>query len=129
MGVWRISGYVGYPIGNWMIQKIHSMQKESEEEKCRQAKRLVGTLCLWMCWLLMQWHIMNPVGFPHFGSSTTSAHKWHYLIGLWVVETALQGCMEAMAVLAVLSGVVKIAGRRSEQVVPVDVEKQGGRSE
>lgn len=77
----------------------------------------------------MQWHIMNPVGFPHFGSSTLSVRKWHYLIGLWVVETALQGCMEAMAVLAILSGVVKIAGRRSEQVAPVDVEKQGGHTE
>lgn len=33
MVVWKISGYVGYPIGNWMVQKIHSCKMNRKKRK------------------------------------------------------------------------------------------------
>lgn len=125
LGIWRVCGFVGYPVGNWLVRRLPCYNTNSEEDRCKTARVTVALLGMWMSWAFMQWHVMYPVGFPHERGHTP--HQWYILIGIWVVGTALQGCFEAVMVLAILSGVVKISERGSERVPPASIPRAGER--
>jgi hypothetical protein len=73
-----------------------------------------------LCYGLIALKTINPVGFPNRSVPGREA----YDIAFWMAKFALQACGEAVAVLAILSGVVKVVELDVRRQVPVSVEKE-----
>jgi hypothetical protein len=73
-----------------------------------------------LCYGLIALKTINPVVFPNRSVPGREA----YDIAFWMAKFALQACGEAVAVLAILSGVVKVVELDVRRQVPVSVEKE-----
>jgi hypothetical protein len=118
--LWKIYGYVGFPIGR-MITRLTDPEGENDD-KSRSAK-FGATVGGFVCYGLIALKTINPVGFP----SRSVPGREAYDIAFWIAEFVLQACGEAVAVLAILSGVVKVLGLDTRKQAPASLEKENGR--
>lgn len=119
----KIYGFVGFPIGRLSARlpnrKVLDTQ-DKEDFQCAVYGIITGGF---LCYGLIIWNFMNPVDFPPYGLPDQRI----YDITLWVVKTVLQACGESIAVLAILSGVVKACGLDGKRDAEGGFGKEEGR--
>jgi hypothetical protein len=114
--LWKTFSFVGFPIGK-MITRICS---DIDDNAARFLATLLGGF---MCYGLMFYNAANQIEFP----TNINPGEEPYDIGFWVVKLLLVTCNEVVAVLAILSGVVKVLGLDGGKEVADDFEKDVGR--
>jgi Na+/proline symporter len=119
--LWKTCGYVGFPIGKMIIRFADSEGENNETARSTKSGAIVGGF---LCYGLIALKTINPVGFPNRSVPGREA----YDIAFWMAKFALQACGEAVAVLAILSGVVKVLRLDVRRQVPVSLEKEDGRN-
>jgi hypothetical protein len=103
-----------------MIVRFADSEGENNEiARSTKCGAMVGGL---LCYGLIALKTINPVGFPNRSVPGREA----YDIAFWMAKFALQACGEAVAVLAILSGVVKILRLDVRRQVPVALAKEEG---
>ena len=119
----KIYGFVGFPIGR-LSARIPSRTvldtQEKEDFQCAVYGIITGGF---LCYGLIIWNFMNPVGFPQYSLPDRRV----YDITFWVIKTTLQACGESIAVLAILSGVVKVCGLDGKREESAGTGKEQGR--
>jgi hypothetical protein len=118
--LWHTCGYAGFPIGR-MINPLADLEAENNEntQSAKFAGGMIGGL---LCYCHIAWKAVYLLGTQHPGLPSGG----FYDITFWIVKFVLQTCGEAVAILAILSGVVVVLGLNGRKQVRVPLEKKKG---
>jgi hypothetical protein len=121
--LWKIFGFVGFPIGKTIMRISKTSTPGSSDGDNHQAKLFAVMLGVFMCYTLVAYKTISQMGGPRYSVPDERL----YDIGLWIVELVLSSCGETVAVLAILSGVVKVSRLDGGKEVAVELGKDEGR--
>lgn len=122
--LWKTFGFVGFPIGKMFI-RINKKNDPEDTDSDNHRSALCGVFVGgFICYSLTAYKTISHEGFPKYSMPGREI----YDIGFWLAKCILSGCGETVAVLAILSGVVKALGLDGGKGASVNLGKDEGRT-
>ena len=121
--LWKTFGFVGFPIGKTVMRITKQDDPENPSSSNHRSSVFAVSLGGFLCYSLIAYKTISHQGIPRYSIPGQEM----YDIGFWLAKLILSACGETVAVLAILSGVVKVLGLDSGNEAPVDLGKDEGR--
>jgi hypothetical protein len=122
--LWKTFGFLGFPIGKMVTRITKQHDPENPDSDDRPSTVFAVSLGGFICYSLVAYKtIISHERIPRYSMPGQEM----YDIGFWLARLVLVACGETVAVLAILSGVVKASGLDGGREASVDIGKDKGR--
>jgi hypothetical protein len=121
--LWKIFGFVGFPIGKTAMRITKQDDPENPASNNYRSSVFAVSLGSFICYSLIAYKTISHEGVPRYSIPGQEM----YDVGFWFAKLVLLACGETVAVLAILSVVVKALGLDGEKQASVDLGKNEDR--
>lgn len=117
--LWKTFGFVGFPIGKMIMRIAKQDDPENPSSNNHRSSVFAVSLGGFLCYSLIAYKTISHQGVPRYSIPGQEM----YDVGFWLAKLILSACGETVAVLAILSGVVKVAGLDGGRESPIELGK------
>ncbi|GAB7334708.1 hypothetical protein MBLNU13_g06647t2 [Cladosporium sp. NU13] len=121
--LWKTFGFVGFPIGKMVMRITKQDDLENPSSNNHRSSVFAVSLGSFLCYSFIAYKTISRQGVPQYSMPGQEM----YDVGFWLAKLVLLACGETVAVLAILSGVVKALGLDHGREASVELGKDEGR--
>jgi xanthine/uracil permease len=121
--LWKTFGFVGFPIGKMAMRVTKQCDPENPDSDNHRSALFAVILGGFICYGIGAYKTISHEGIPQY----SMPGREMYDIGFWLAKLILSACGETVAVLAIISGVVKVLGLDGGKKAYVELGKDEDR--
>lgn len=121
--LWKTFGFVGLPIGKTVMRITKQDDPENPSSNDHRSSVFAVSLGGFLSYSLIAYKTISHQGVPRYSIPGQEM----YDIGFWLAKLILSACGETVAVLAILSGALKVVGLDGGREASIDLGKDEGR--